>query len=1615
MTPGRVGNTRTVTGAARTRMTAWVGWLVMAMLFCFTTPALAVDMIGNGGFDGATSWTFGGNGSYSTLQNNGSLTGAGSFLSTATGRKASLSGTASQTVSIIAGAQINSVSLAAMSEWVSVASDPVTVTVDIRYSDATTANIFSGTLAAGQSWTNVTNDVAGTLPLTAALNVSTVIVTATSKAGNDAAAGVSVYVDDIVVDYTASLTDTLTVTSSTNVSTTAQPGQADVQMMYMQLNSNATGNGNCVVTDVTLNDPYVSAVGTIANVQVHIDDDNNILNGSLGFNTTGAWDGSSTVVDLTGISAANRTVYQGTAKYIWLLYDIDAGSATGIQSQLQVTDVGVVSPDIPPSSGPWDSNIIDINTGLGCGGCHPNPMVDGVARDPLTGGVEGDHTKHASAQGYECTLCHLAVAEIPRHRDTFITMTETIGTITNATYTTTGKTGVIYNAGVSVQWPQATVPVRGNCQNTNCHGGISSVGYYGGPTGTGPQWGTTNNDTCTFCHNANQTNSGGLANAYPSSASPFRSNTDVGAHAVHLTGTSSLVNGGVACADCHTVPAAITDPGHMDELAVPPYTQAPADVPLPGAKAALNSTSPVYYNSTMTCDVYCHGSNMPLGDDTGSNISVVWSDDWANYSGGGCTAACHGLPPKTGSSSSTGAHAGVTAGDVTSCNGCHSDTTTDTGNPPTINVANHINGSVESTGCTGCHGTDPKQYPPVSPASGGSDGLGAHVAHIESSSGIISKETIEGTLVNDWCAECHTTTRGATNHDTDGYPAEVAFTDAVESVYGSTSASISPDDGVSVSDNNAGDCTVYCHGANMPGGDDTGTNQIPDWADNWTNYPSGCSDSCHALPPKTGSSTSTSSHAGVTAGDVTACKTCHGSTTTDTGNPPTLDPAFHINGTVEATGCTGCHGTDPKEYPPVSPATGGPDGLGAHVAHIENTSSMFSKEAIGGEADLTGYWCAECHTTTRGANGHDDAYPAEVAFTNAVDSKYGSVTASFTAASGGSSGSSDGTAGTCTTYCHGANMPSGDDTGTKRPPQWADDWTNYPAGCTDACHGLPPKTGSSTSTTSHSGVTAGDLTACNQCHPDTTTDTSNPPTMSTVYHINGTLEANADCTACHNGGGTKGTSSWYAVVSASSPHSNNATGMICEDCHFAGHTTRTSGTFGIDWYATTMGTDYTADAKVYIKKYLGSETTEAEICWNCHEAQNPDVSEWDGTNATYDYGYVTTNDLNWFTTTWESAIFSYKGGGLTTAINSNGASTHGTIGGADGVDTAAEIGCTRCHDVHGIDHNGTSTTSAPYLRGSWESNPFPEDGAPRDGDAIGNATDTYTGDTGRGKAPRSANIGYRDSTGAGTASTAENTYGGWQIEQNNGGRYTTAIADFAGLCFKCHVDGSTIESGTTWTGHNAVVPGFGGSDGESNIFKTSIRRDLSSGFNDWRHADISHMGSDEAGQDGTTYLGGLRTGADTGGNSWVTGIGPDAGKPTTEGYTHVQTAMPDNPSGAGALNSAWNLIVDDGTTQSGFHQFPCSKCHNPHASRLPKLMITNCLDVQNNSWDGAVSGDPSTWNTGNGAVYNAKELAYSPTAANCHRYVRSADGNKENGAEAGWNPTTPWDSPAPTR
>ena len=121
----------------------------------------------------------------------------------------------------------------------------------------------------------------------------------------------------------------------------------------------------------------------------------------------------------------------------------------------------------------------------------------------------------------------------------------------------------------------------------------------------------------------------------------------------------------------------------------------------------------------------------------------------------------------------------------------------------------------------------------------------------------------------------------------------------------------------------------------------------------------------------------------------------------------------------------------------------------------------------------------------------------------------------------------------------------------------------------------------------------------------------------------------------------------------------------------------------------------------------------------------------------------------------------------------------------------------------------------------------------------------------------------------------------------------------------------------------------------------------------------------------------------------------------------------------GARHYQWGAVVDETTTETQFHQFSCSKCHNPHASRLPRLMITNCLDTSHNTWDDPRSGMNAVDVTNTNRRGVTLMVSTSPdnwdrtwsnttSAQNCHRLAGDNLGTTAPGFGSGWNNVTPW-------
>ncbi len=418
---------------------------------------------------------------------------------------------------------------------------------------------------------------------------------------------------------------------------------------------------------------------------------------------------------------------------------------------------------------------------------------------------------------------------------------------------------------------------------------------------------------------------------------------------------------------------------------------------------------------------------------------------------------------------------------------------------------------------------------------------------------------------------------------------------------------------------------------------------------------------------------------------------------------------------------------------------------------------------------------------------------------------------------------------------------------------------------------------------------------------------------------------------------------------------------------------------------------------------LVGATSEAEICWSCHDTNG--ISEWggntdtNGTAANYNFGGLyavdqTTPVSNWVDAWWKSgtAKFSYKTGRIQSTHSANDA----VVG--SGVDAVDELRCSYCHDVHELAlAPNDSKAGKPYLRGSWMGNPYREDGAPQ-------ALDTWSTNGSFGAVPR-----------GGTQATQQ---GGYQIDQNNGDPTTgglpaqqspvTAAWDLtnsAGLCVLCH--GNDVDnlnqfgdSADAWVGvlgnghSNAVIGGTGSHT--SNIFSMAMRNPSTAPLYTAKGSSqgAPRLAYGNAGAFTDTWPFG-----DNNTDFWAYGFRSQ----NSNGFTLSPQVTAAMPFAYRAYN--WGASVDD-TPDPHYHKFSCSKCHNPHASRLPRLMISNCLDTKHNTWDDRATvstlGTTTTYAPENRGV----TFAMATSAQNCHRLADKA--NFPNATGDGWNRVTPW-------
>jgi len=704
---------------------------------------------------------------------------------------------------------------------------------------------------------------------------------------------------------------------------------------------------------------------------------------------------------------------------------------------------------------------------VACGDCHKTTTGTTLGRIDT-----GSHTAHlTSGVSIQCGDCHTGAGN---------------GTV----YNSGNHVNQVINVAAGYDAGGSPGNGYGQCATQACHGGD-------GTTPNSPQWGTNfvGTDSCTRCH--------GTPTAAPASQDKWAppsdtagdtaaSDAQVGAHQAHLLGPSNYADP-VACTECHVVPSAVQDAGHIQD-----GTPGSAEVTFAGAvKAGLNGAAPAY-DGTNCNNTYCHGAAMPKGTSEGADMSPAWADD--TYLTGVNTndcAQCHGYAP-----AAIASHAGV---QPDQCSGCHADV--NAAGDGFATVSEHIDGVLQVSGCTGCHGQSTVSGWPsdatelVSPATGGG-GVGGHAGHITRFG------DVAGT-----CDLCHNGHNMPSLDNTitisfSGLGAGGSY-DGVASLNSPYNYSAGVGSGGTLECSN-----VYCHGSTIGG-----TN--PAW-----NGSVACGD-CHkataADPPTLGSH---QRHAGNAAGQLNqACTNCHGA---GAGGATHMDgdvtwDVTAIGGTYSgaASGATGavapsgtyatcnnvyCH-SDVQ-------ANGGNGGPTAYAAPTWGAASVACDSCHGGAAQTTGepatgshathatsfgYNCDTCHN----GGGDETALHADgsINMSGIAGGTYGE---------GGTPAPNNGGYGSCaTSQCHGSASPT---------------WGAGSSSDCSLCHGMAANpadgrdtNGDTAATDAQVGAHVVHLTApggittavsCDECHVDpSATAGTYQQKVNTAGHIDSALPA----------------------------------------------------------------------------------------------------------------------------------------------------------------------------------------------------------------------------------------------------------------------------------------------------------------------------------------------------------------------------------------------------------------------------------------------------------------------------------------------------------------------------
>jgi len=383
-----------------------------------------------------------------------------------------------------------------------------------------------------------------------------------------------------------------------------------------------------------------------------------------------------------------------------------------------------------------------------CKGCHgyPPPSLATLGAGPTGSTTPGAHVLHVTTKGYQCSICHYnSAGSGTTHNNNIITLgfVSLLGAYTGGSYD--GQTSANYQSSDA----GTTVSKTGNkqCSNIYCHGGTMA------PNG-GTAWAKWDDQTsadCNTCHGASTSNP------------PLR-----GSHQKHAGPGLQL-----PCSDCHngyvpsTIPSGMAT--HVNNEANFAFDTAKNNI---GASASYNGTPTMLDAYGYCSSTYCHKNETPQWGATNTNTDCTWCH------GGNAASA----KPITLVNHPAHMNQEAVLGTNYECAQCHK-TTVSAGNDRLITGAAHANGTKDvsmlmdgtwtagtaicssvychssgkgtyvnppawgsptNLGCNGCHGTSNAiGRPDYANEGAGLPNANSHISHV--------------TISTD-CNTCHTNT-----------------------------------------------------------------------------------------------------------------------------------------------------------------------------------------------------------------------------------------------------------------------------------------------------------------------------------------------------------------------------------------------------------------------------------------------------------------------------------------------------------------------------------------------------------------------------------------------------------------------------------------------------------------------------------------------------------------------------------------------------------------------------------------------------------------------------------------------------------------------------------------